>query len=120
MTNPRLVLAVALATAALAVFLATIAVGGALRAGLAPWPGIVVVALATAAVALSWEQRSFLVAGLLAASGAVGLVYGLVATEFLAATTFPGPVFGVIIGLPVLGLGVAKGVEAARAGRWRP
>jgi hypothetical protein len=57
------------------------------------------------------------VAGLLAASGAVGLVYGLIATEFLAAATIPGPVFGVIIGLPVLGLGVATGAETARAGR---
>jgi hypothetical protein len=117
MTSPRLVLAVTLAGATLALFLATIAVGGALRAGLAPWPGVAVVVTATAAFASSREQGSFLVAGLLAASGIVGLVYGLVTTEFLAAAAFPGPVFGVIIGLPVLALGVAKGVETARAGR---
>lgn len=55
--------------------------------------------------------------GLLAASGIVGLVYGLVTTQFLAAVVFPGPVFGIIIGLPVLGLGMARGVEAARSGR---
>jgi hypothetical protein len=119
MTNPRLALAVVLAAATLAVFLATIAAGGALRAGLAPWPGIAIVAMATAAFALSWEQRSFLVAGLLAASGAVGVVYGLIATELLAAATFPGPIFGVLIGVPLLGLAVAKGVETARAGRPR-
>ncbi len=101
----------------LALFLAVIAVGGALRAGLAPWPGVAVVAMAAAAFALSREQGSFLVAGLLAASGVVGLVYGLMTTEFLAAATFPGPVFGIIIGLPLLGLGVAKGVETAQARR---
>jgi hypothetical protein len=115
MTDPRLALAVGLAAATLALFLAVIAVGGALRAGLAPWPGIAVVVMATAALTLSWERGSFLVAGLLAASGLVGLVYGLVATEFLMAATFPGPVFGVIIGLPILGLGVALAVKTARA-----
>ena len=116
-TNQWLVLAVSLAAATLALFLAVIAVGGALRAGLAPWPGIAVVVMATAAFVLSREQGSFLVAGLLAASGVVGVVYGLVRTEFLTAATFPGPVFGVIVGLPILGLGVAKGIETARTGR---
>jgi hypothetical protein len=57
------------------------------------------------------------VAGLLAASGVASLAYGLITTEFLAAVTFPGPVFGIIIGLPVLALGVEKGIETARAGR---
>ena len=117
MTNQRLVLAVSLAAATLALFLAVIAVGGALRAGLAPWPGIAVVVMATAAFVLSREQGSFLVAGLLAASGVLGLVYGLLTTEVLTAATFPGPGFGVIIGLPILGLGVAKGIETARTGR---
>lgn len=84
---------------------------------LAPWPGIAVVVTATAAVALSGKQGSFLVAGLLAASGAVSLVYGLVTTEFLAAAAPTGPVFGVLIGLFLLGLGVAVGVATARAGR---
>jgi hypothetical protein len=117
MTNPRLVLAVSLAASTLVVVVATIAVGGALRAGLAPWPGIAVVAMATAAFGLSGKQESFLVAGLLAASGVVGVVYGLVQTKFLAAATFPGPVFAVIIGLPVLGLGVAKVVLDLRRRR---
>jgi hypothetical protein len=117
MPNSRLVLAVGLAAATLALFLAVIAAGGALRAGLAPWPGIGIVVMAAAAFVLSGKQGSFLVAGLLAASGVVGLAYGLIRTEFLAAVAFPGPVFGVIIGLPLLALGVAKGVETARAGR---
>jgi hypothetical protein len=43
---------------------------------------------------------SFLVAGLLAASGTVGLVYGLATTGFLTAATFPGPIFGLITGSP--------------------
>jgi hypothetical protein len=113
-------MAVGLAAATLALFLAVIAMGGALGAGLAPWPGIAAVAMATAAFVLSRGQGAFLVAGLLAASGAVGLVYGLVATGFLAAAAFPSPIFGVIIGLPILGLGVVKAVAAARAtGRWK-
>jgi hypothetical protein len=120
MTDARLVLAVSLAGATLALVVAVIAVGGALRAGLAPWPGVAVVVMATAAFVLSGRQGmpgwgSFLVAGLLAASGVVGLVYGLVATEFLTAAAFPGPVFGVIVGLPLLALGVAKGVAIATA-----
>jgi hypothetical protein len=115
--NPRPVLAVTLAAATLAVFLGTIALGGALRAGLAPWPGVAIATMATAASLLSRGHGSLLVAGLLAASGVVGLVYGLVMTEFLAAAAFPGPVFGVILGVPLLGFGVAKGLEAARAGR---
>ena len=115
MTNPRLVLAVSLAAGTLAVLIATIAVGGALRAGLAPWPGIAFVAMATAAFVLSGKQECFLVPGLLTASGLVSVVYGLLQTEFLTAATFPGPVFGVIIGLPVLGLGVAKVVMIHRA-----
>lgn len=51
---------------------------------------------------------------LLAAIGSVGLVYGLIVTEFFAAIVFPGPIIGVIIGIGVLGLGAAKGIEAAR------
>jgi hypothetical protein len=113
--DPKLILAVGLAAATLVLFLAVIAIGGALRAGLVPWPGIGAIVMAAGAFAVSWKQKSFLVAGLLAAGGLVGLVYGLAATDF-ASVTFRGPVFGVIIGLPILGLGVAKGIEAARAG----
>ena len=49
MTNSKLVLAVRLAVATLVVFLAVTLSGGALRAGLAPWPGIGAIVLATAA-----------------------------------------------------------------------
>ena len=53
MADPRLALAVGLAALTLALFVAVIAVGGALRAGLAPWPGIAVVVMGTAALAMS-------------------------------------------------------------------
>lgn len=56
MTKLRLMLAVGLAAATLGLFLAVIAMGGALRAGLAPWPGIAVVVMATAAFVLSGKQ----------------------------------------------------------------
>jgi hypothetical protein len=115
MRDAKLALATGLAAATLVLFLAVIAMGGALRAGLAPWPGIGAMVMAVAAFAVSWKQRSFVVAGLLAVSGLVGLVYGLIATEFLASVADRGPIFGVIIGVPILGLGVAKGIEAAQA-----
>jgi hypothetical protein len=72
MTNFKYASAVALAGATLALFVTTIAMGGALRAGLAPWPGVGAVVMATAAFLVSRDQRSFLVAGLLAAAGIVG------------------------------------------------
>jgi hypothetical protein len=114
--NPKLMLAVGLAAATFVLFLTVIAGGGALRAGLAPWPGIGAIVMAAVAFAVSRGQRSYLVAGLLAAGGLVGLVYGMMATEFFSAVVFSGPILGVVIGLPILGLGVAKGVEAARTG----
>jgi hypothetical protein len=112
--NSRTALAVGLATATLVVFVVVIAMGGALRAGLAPWPGIGVAVLAIAAFAVSRQRRSFVVAGLLAVSGVVGIVYALIRTEFLAATSFPGPIFGIILGVPILGLAVAEAVGATR------
>ena len=117
MTDPKTRLAVVLAAATLVVFVAVIAMGGALQAGLAPWPGIGVAALSIAAFAVSRERRSFIVAGLLGASGVVGVVYALIETELLADTSFPGPIFGVILGLPILGLAVAEAVGATRAQR---
>jgi hypothetical protein len=115
MTSPRNVLAVSLALGTLVVTLAVMGMGGALRAGLAPWPGIAVVAMAIAAYVLPREEGSLPVAGLLLASGTVNLGYGLAATEFLTAATFPGPIFGVVIGAPMLAVGVATGVQTARS-----
>src|SRR5918995_2571116 len=113
--SSKTMLAVGLAATTLVVFVVVIAMGGALRAGLAPWPGIGVAVLAIAAFALSRERRSLVVAGLLAASGVVGVVYALIRTEFLMASSFPGPIFGIILGLPILGLAVAEAVGATRS-----
>ena len=85
----------------------TLALYGALLA-------FVVAVLAVAAFAVSRERRSLVVAGLLAASGIVGGIYGLIRTEFLTAISFPGPIFGIILGLPILGLAVAEAVGATR------
>ena len=117
MMNSRLVLAVGLAAATLVVFLAVTLSGGALRAGLAPWPGIGAIVLATAAFVVSWKQRSLLLAGLLAASGVTGIIAGVINTGYFAVIMFPGPILGAIIGVVILGLGVAKGIETLQAGR---
>jgi hypothetical protein len=114
MAGSKTLLAVALAAATLVVFVAVITMGGALRAGLAPWPGIAVAVLAIAAFAVSRERRSFVVAGLLAASGVVGVVYTLMRTDFLMDSSFPGPIFGIILGLPILGLALAEAIGAIR------
>ncbi len=117
MTNSKLVLAVGLAAATLVVFLAVILSGGAQRAGLAPWPGIGAIVLATAAFVVSWKQRSLLLAGLLAASGVTGIIAGVINTGYFAVIMLPGPILGAIIGVVILVLGVAKGIETLQAGR---
>ena len=70
--------------------------------------------LAAAAFVVSWKQRSFLVAGLLAASGIILMILPLAALANAAVIVFPGPILGVIFGLVILGLGVAKGITTAK------
>ena len=65
------------------------------------------IALAAAAFVVSWKQRSFLVAGLLAVSGIILMILPLANMNFV----IPGPIIGVIAGLVILGLGVAKTVR---------
>jgi hypothetical protein len=113
-TNLKLVLAVGLAGATLALVLTNTVSGVMLRTGLVPELGIGAIPLAEAALVVSWNQRSFLIAGLLAASGIIGMIPGLVATGYLAVIVFPGPVYGVIYGLGIFGLGVAKGIITTR------
>ena len=52
MASSKTILAIGLAAATLVVFVVVIAMGGALRAGLASWPGIGVAVLAIAAFAV--------------------------------------------------------------------
>lgn len=76
--------------------------------------GFSAVALAASAFIVSWKRKSFLVAGLLAASGVLFAVPALIATDYLRVIVVPGPILGVVIGMGIFGLGVAKGVGAAR------
>lgn len=68
-----------------------------------------IIPLATAAFVISWKQRSFVVAGLLAASGVILMILPLANMNFV----IPGPIIGVVVGLAILGLGVAKGIRTA-------
>ncbi len=69
------------------------------------------ITLAVAAFVVSWNHRSFLVAGLLVASGIILMILPLASINF----AIPGPIIGVIVGLVVLVLGVAKAVRTATA-----
>jgi hypothetical protein len=112
-TNSKLLLAVGLAGATFAFVLANTVSGVVLRTGLVPELGIGAIPLAVAALVVSWNQRSYLVAGLLAASGIIGMIPGLIATGYLSVIVFPGPIYGVIYGLGIFGLGAAKGIRTA-------
>jgi hypothetical protein len=68
------------------------------------------ITFAIAAFVISWKQRSYLVAGLLIASGIVLMILPIANMNFV----IPGPIIGVIVGLVILGLGIAKGVNTAR------
>jgi hypothetical protein len=69
------------------------------------------IAFSIAAFVISWKQRSYLVAGLLTASGIILMILPLANMNFV----IPGPIIGVIVGLVILGLGVVKGIKTARA-----
>ena len=111
MTNKRLVTGVLLATAALA-FILTNVLGG--PSFLGDVDDTIAISSATAAFVISWKQRSFLISGLLVAGGIIFLVPALVATKYLSVIVLPGPILGVISGLGILGLGIAKGIGSAR------
>ncbi|MGH9955007.1 MAG: hypothetical protein ACREAS_08215 [Nitrososphaera sp.] len=115
--NSKLVIGVGLAAAALALVLPNLA-GGIAVLGLAAGTALSVtsIALSAAAFAVSWKQRSYLVAGLLAATGVIYMIPALVALASInfAVIVFPGPILGVIFGLVIFGLGVAKGVRTTR------
>ncbi len=68
------------------------------------------IAFSIAAFVISWKQRSYLVAGLLTASGIILMILPLANMNLV----IPGPIIGVIVGLMILGLGVAKGIRTAR------
>ncbi|MDQ6865916.1 MAG: hypothetical protein M3044_19065 [Thermoproteota archaeon] len=85
---------------------------------------ISVIALSTGAFVISWKQRSFLGAGLLAASGIIFMIHPLtnfmihqhIATGHSGAIPW-GPILVVILGLGILGLGISKGIRTVRTTR---
>lgn len=68
------------------------------------------IALATSAFVISRRQRSFVVAGLLAAAGVTLVVLPLANMNFM----IPGPLVGVIVGFVILALGVTEGIGTAK------
>jgi hypothetical protein len=78
--------------------------------GLAVVVVIGAITFAVAAFVMSWNQRSFVVAGLLTASGIILMILPLANMNFV----IPGPIIGVAVGLAIFGLGVAKGIRTAR------
>lgn len=86
---------------------------GMAAAGFAAVVVIGTVPLAVAAFAISWKQRSYAVAGLLAASGITLMILPLASMNFV----MPGPIIGAAAGLAILGLGAAKGIRTARTAK---
>ncbi len=86
---------------------------------------ISIIVLSIGAFVISWNQRSFLVAGLLAASGVIFMIHPLtifmghfmthpqMATGHSAGIPY-GPILVVILGLGILGLGAVKSIRTAR------
>jgi hypothetical protein len=113
--NAKLALAVGLSAATLALVLTNVLGGPALlrSAGLAAVIVSSAIALAAGAFALSRRHRSYPVAGLLTLSGIILMTPAIIATGYFAIIVFPGPILGVIFGLVILGLGIAKSTRTA-------
>jgi hypothetical protein len=112
MTNSKLRLAQGLAIAA------TIAILINTFGGLPPTPvrllfAVTGVLLASAAFGVSWGQKSVLISALLLISGTLVTVNAIIATRNVSILVFPGPIIGVILGLVLLALGIAKSLSTA-------
>jgi hypothetical protein len=112
MTNSKLRLAQGLAIAA------TIAILINTFGGLPPTPvrllfAVTGVLLAAAAFGVSWGQKSVLISALLLISGTLVTVNAIIATRNFSILVFPGPIIGVILGLVLLALGIAKSLSTA-------
>lgn len=115
--NSKLAIGTGLAAAALALVLPNLA-GGIAVLGLATGTALNItsIVLSAAAFAVSWRQKSYLISGLLVTAGIIYMIPALVALASInfAVIVFPGPILGVIFGLAILGLGIAKGIRTAR------
>ena len=112
MTNSKLRLAQGLA------IVATIAILINTFGGLPPTPvrllfAVTGVVLAAAAFGVSWGQKSVLISALLLISGTMVTVNAIMATRSFSILIFPGPIIGVILGLVLLALGIAKSLSTA-------
>lgn len=77
-------------------------------------PGLVALGLSGVSFALTFGQRSYLVAGLLIASG---ILYTIHLVPFMGdhqVVAFPGPIVGVLIGHVILALGIATAIGSVR------
>ena len=79
----------------------------------------VLLVLSAAAFVFSLKRRSFLVAGLLVASGVISITYSMIVISMMMtnmghSSGGHSPIHLVWDGLAILGLGVAKGIETRR------
>jgi len=115
MAKRALGIGLAVATLAVCIVNATGNVALITKVGPTPVLSLAAMALAAATFAVSWRQKSYLVAGLLAASGIIFMIPALSAMGYsMSVIVFPGPILGVIFGLVIFGLGMAMGMRSAR------
>lgn len=74
--------------------------------------GTTATVLGISAFIVSWRQGCYLTTGLLVASGIIYTIGSLLTTLYLIGLVIPGPILGVISGLGMLGLGIARVVRA--------
>lgn len=116
MSNSKLVLAKVFAGAALVLALVDAIWSSSLPVDVATGGivfGLSTISFSTAAFFISLRKRSLLVSALLVASGIVITAHGVIETRNLTIVYVPGPILGVIFGLWVLALGVAKGIKTS-------
>ncbi len=118
MVNLKLATGVGLSALALA-FTLVVVVGGIPVVGTPEGMlllGTSAIVMSIAAFVVSWKKEgSYVIAGLLGATGLASAVPTLLALISFPVIVFPGPLVGVIVGLAIFGLGVAKGIVAAKA-----
>jgi hypothetical protein len=116
MSNSKLVIAKSLAGAAFILALVDAVWSRQLSASRCRHRGIIfglsTIAFSTTVFFISLRQRSLLVSALLISSGIVITIHGVIETRNLVVIYFPGPILGVMFGLCVLALGIAKSIKA--------
>ncbi len=76
--------------------------------------GLSTISFSTAAFFISLRQRSLVISALLVASGIVITIHGVIETRNLTVIYLPGPILGMIFGLWVLALGIAKSMKSGK------